>query len=301
PTDSPPMAKTRPPCSASRWASSFRADSPMLWNGVSASSPCPSMTGVMMWYSPCSASITGCHDHHDRPPPCSSTTAGRLRSPNDLNFTGVAPSGCACGRRGMKFPGYGIAKLFRIASLSRSPEIHFRVWAWLPFHPRPFQVERQQAAQDFLLVERAGLRVVQIVVIPAVGGEHGTVELLVQMLQPRRHGVVKVGQRARLERRDLGVGRVEPRLALLVKLARRLRDGLIARVVHRLGPRRPGQRERLEGGGGRVAGAALQLCTLPKCPQFVGFGVQHAEEVVIIAGEDDYLVIGQDVSVKPHK
>src|SRR5690606_8174122 len=128
-------------------------------------------------------------------------------------------------------------------------------------------------------------RVVQIAVTPAVGGEHGTVELLVQMLQPRRHGVVKVGQRARLERRDLGVGRVEPRLALLVKLARRLRDGLIARVTGRLGAGRPGEGEGLEGGCWRIARPALQLRTLSQGPYLVNFGVEHAEEVVIIAGE----------------
>ncbi len=57
----------------------------------------------------------------------------------------------------------------------------------------PFQVQRQQAAEDFVVGHFGG------VVGPAVGGGDGGVERLVGEVQPGGAGVVEVGQGALLE------------------------------------------------------------------------------------------------------
>ena len=98
----------------------------------------------------------------------------------------------------------------------------------------PFQIQRQQAAEDFFVGGFGG------VVGPAVGGGDGLVELLVREIEPGRALVVEVGQRALLEiglmaglgdralgeagfllfRRDHPIdplGRIEPVLAKLVQ------------------------------------------------------------------------------------
>ena len=65
---------------------------------------------------------------------------------------------------------------------------------WLQYLPsRPFQIQRQQAAEDFFVGHVGG------VVGPAVGGGDGLVELLVGEVQPGGAGVVEVGQGAFLE------------------------------------------------------------------------------------------------------
>ena len=58
--------------------------------------------------------------------------------------------------------------------------------------PRPFQIERQQPREDF---------VVRQIRRPAIGGEHGRVQRPVRQVEPRRPRVVEVGQRPLLESR----------------------------------------------------------------------------------------------------
>ncbi len=111
------------------------------------------------------------------------------------------------------------------------------------------QVQRQQPREDGVLVNNGGVRI-----IPAVGGPDGAVEGGVGVPQPRRFLVVEVGERALLELGLGGTRRVEPVLAQLVEALRRLADGDPARIIDRLGARRPGEGEGLEAGGRGVCG-----------------------------------------------
>ena len=100
----------------------------------------------------------------------------------------------------------------------------------------PLQVQRQQPLQDLLVGQ---------VVRPAVGVEHGAVELLVGQIEPGWALVVQVGERALLQ---LGLGRVlrvEPAVALLDQFAGGLSDGFDARVAGRFAARQPGEGEGL--------------------------------------------------------
>ena len=86
---------------------------------------------------------------------------------------------------------------------------------------RPLSIECQQAGEDLLVGCRLGLEIV-----PPVCGPDGAVEGGVGMGQPGGAGVVEVGEGPLLQLGFARVRRVEPLLAQLVQLARRIRDGV---------------------------------------------------------------------------
>ncbi len=112
-------------------------------------------------------------------------------------------------------------------------------------HPRcsaaflgPGQVEREKASEQLLAVEVRG---------PAVGGQDGGIEALVGLREPRRAGVVEVGQRPLGEVGVREPRRVEPAGPEAVQVAGGFGDGVA------LGIGRARERERLEAGCRRVA------------------------------------------------
>ena len=163
-----------------------------------------------------------------------------------------------------------------------------------PLCPRPLQVQRQQPRQDLLVAQ---------VVRPAVGVEHGRVQL------PGAPG------RARSAAGCRGwsgcASSARPRVApagfshasrFATSSARRLGDGL--RRADR--PPAPGPAARGRGRSRRwwwgCSGSRSRLAQLrahaPR-PQLVDAGVQDAEEVVVVAGEDEQLLVWQDFGVDP--
>lgn len=82
--------------------------------------------------------------------------------------------------------------------------------------------------------------IVDEVVEPAVGVEHGVVELLVGEAKPRGALVIQVGERAFLEFGFAGTFGVEPAVALLDEVLRCSCDRLHTRIGARLFARRPG-------------------------------------------------------------
>ena len=162
---------------------------------------------------------------------------------------------------------------------------------------------------------------------PAVGGSNGGIENRVRIGEPLRSGVVEVRQRARFERGCGGLvarhrtcriagnrlvqpldpfGRIEPPVAQLDQPLSCVRDGGGARVVCIVGGggvrRQPvGERKRLEGGGRGVARvvAFAEPRTEPERPHLVEPAVQDAEGRVVVARDDDQLMVGTDARVAP--
>src|SRR6266540_3575968 len=108
-------------------------------------------------------------------------------------------------------------------------------------------------------------------------------------LEPARALVVQVRQGPLCQISGRGAGRVEPALPLLVQVSGGLGDGDHARVLCWLLTRRPGEGKRLKGGRRRVSWviADSEPCPRTKRPKFVWSGMEHAEEIVIVTGEDD--------------
>ena len=147
--------------------------------------------------------------------------------------------------------------------------------------------------------------------------------------EPLGAGVVEVGQRAPLEfvgrrfvagnraLRIAGDGlvhpfhplrRVEPSVAQLHQPPRRIRDGDGLRIVGIGGGgdvwREPsGEWEGLEGRGRGVARivALAEPCAQPQRPCLMEPAVQNAEGRVVVAGNNDQLLIGADARITPDK
>ena len=105
--------------------------------------------------------------------------------------------------------------------------------------------------------------------------------------------VVEDRERALLQRlvADLFLG-MQPPLAQLIQLGRRRGDGFVVFAGFR-------KRERLEARCWRVARSILKLCALAQRPQLVNRAVQHTEEIIVGAGENDELVIRESLPAHP--
>src|SRR5262245_45230481 len=129
---------------------------------------------------------------------------------------------------------------------------------------------------------------------PTVGIEHGPIQLLVRDIQPGRALVVEVGQRALFQIGFAGALGIQPAVALLNKLAGGCGDRRSARIALGLAAGRPGEREGLEGGGGGVAKATLnltKLCAHTACPQLMYLRVQNTKEIVVVTSKDNQLMV----------
>src|SRR5664280_301836 len=108
------------------------------------------------------------------------------------------------------------------------------------------------------------------------------------MLEPSWPRVVEVGERPLAQLVGIEAGRVQPAVAKADKLAGGRGDRLTLLVG------RAREREGLEAGGRGVAEAGLDLPELGARgagPRLVNAGVQDAEGVVVVATDDNELVI----------
>src|SRR5687768_4521194 len=98
--------------------------------------------------------------------------------------------------------------------------------------------------------------------------------------------------------------RIQPVAAQLVELFSGGRDRGDARIALRLLPRRPGEGECFEAGGGGVAEARLllpELSALRERPDLVQVRVEDAEEVVVGSSEGEYAIVDKEYLREPRE